>query len=134
MNFRSDIEKNIKRAAASGEPQWVGVGEKVELRVWRIEQFRVWPPIRNSPIIYHVIRFIILSYIGCSMAQSEIRTVSRRYMWIISKHVNINILVYLSYSTGDSYIVLNTYLKHKEDKKVTRNFSFYMRTICELTN
>jgi gelsolin len=43
--FGSDIEKNIKKAAAGGEPQWVGVGKQVELRVWRIEQFKVvaWP-------------------------------------------------------------------------------------------
>ena len=43
--FGSDLEKNIKKAAAEGEAQWRGVGHKVELRVWRIEQFKVveWP-------------------------------------------------------------------------------------------
>ena len=39
--FGSDLEKNIKKAAAEGEAQWRGVGHKVELRVWRIEQFKV---------------------------------------------------------------------------------------------
>jgi len=44
-NFGSELEKKIKKAAAEGEPQWKGIGEKVELRVWRIEQFKVvpWP-------------------------------------------------------------------------------------------
>lgn len=43
--FGSDIEKNIKAAAADGEPQWDGAGEKVGLQIWRIEQFKVkpWP-------------------------------------------------------------------------------------------
>lgn len=41
----SDLDHKIKQAAAQNEPQWTGVGEKVELRVWRIEQFIVkpWP-------------------------------------------------------------------------------------------
>lgn len=41
----SDLEKKIKKAAAEGEPQWVGVGKHPGLQVWRIEQFRVvkWP-------------------------------------------------------------------------------------------
>jgi len=42
-NFGSDLEKKIKEAAAKGEKQWKGIGEKVELRVWRIEQFKVKP-------------------------------------------------------------------------------------------
>ena len=41
----SDLDKKIRAAAANGEKQWKDVGEKVETRVWRIEQFRVvaWP-------------------------------------------------------------------------------------------
>lgn len=41
----SDLDHKIKAAAAAGEPQWRGVGERATLRVWRIEQFRVveWP-------------------------------------------------------------------------------------------
>jgi gelsolin len=43
--FGSELEKLIKLASADGEPQWTGVGETMELLVWRIEQFRVvpWP-------------------------------------------------------------------------------------------
>lgn len=43
--FGSDIEKKIKEAAAGGEAEWQGVGEKKGVLVWRIEQFRVvpWP-------------------------------------------------------------------------------------------
>ena len=43
--FGSDLEKRIKEASAAGEPQWDGVGDTLELLVWRIEQFRVvpWP-------------------------------------------------------------------------------------------
>ena len=43
--FGSDVEKKIKAAAADGEEQWSDVGQKVELRIWRIEQFKVveWP-------------------------------------------------------------------------------------------
>eukprot|EP00928_Gymnodinium_smaydae_P024941 TRINITY_DN20021_c0_g2_i1.p1 TRINITY_DN20021_c0_g2~~TRINITY_DN20021_c0_g2_i1.p1 ORF type:complete len:422 (-),score=92.31 TRINITY_DN20021_c0_g2_i1:62-1291(-) len=41
----SELDHQVKKAAAEGEPQWVGIGKQVELRVWRIEQFRVvpWP-------------------------------------------------------------------------------------------
>uniref|UniRef100_A0A7R9VD60 Gelsolin-like domain-containing protein n=1 Tax=Pseudictyota dubia TaxID=2749911 RepID=A0A7R9VD60_9STRA len=41
----SDLDKKIKKAAAENEPQWNHVGEAVELRVWRIEQFivKAWP-------------------------------------------------------------------------------------------
>ena len=41
----SDLDKKIRAAAAQGEAQWQHVGEKAEVRVWRIEQFRVvaWP-------------------------------------------------------------------------------------------
>ena len=62
----SDIDRKCKEAAANGEPQWTGCGEKVGLQVWRIEQFRVVP-------------------------------------WPKSKYGRFHI--------GDSYIVLNTYVK-----------------------
>lgn len=41
----SDLDRKIKAAAAKNEPQWTNVGENVELRIWRIEQFIVkpWP-------------------------------------------------------------------------------------------
>ena len=62
----SDIDRKCKEAAANGEPQWTGCGEKAGLQVWRIEQFRVVP-------------------------------------WPKSKYGRFHI--------GDSYIVLNTYVK-----------------------
>ena len=62
----SDIDKKCREAAANGEPQWTGCGEKAGLQVWRIEQFRVVP-------------------------------------WPKSKYGRFHI--------GDSYIVLNTYVK-----------------------
>ena len=33
----SDLDKKIRAAAAQGEAQWQHVGEKAEVRVWRIE-------------------------------------------------------------------------------------------------
>jgi len=39
--FGSDIEKNIKRHSAESEPAWQGTGQIVELRVWRINKFKV---------------------------------------------------------------------------------------------
>eukprot|EP00937_MAST-01D_sp_MAST-1D-sp2_P001995 g1995.t1 len=48
--FGSDLEKNIKKAAAEGEEQWKGAGSEVGLKVWRIEQFKVveWPRRRHG--------------------------------------------------------------------------------------
>lgn len=41
----SDIDHKVKAAAAQGEEAWDGMGEKPELRIWRIEKFQVkaWP-------------------------------------------------------------------------------------------
>jgi len=43
--FGSDLEKKIKAAAAAGEPQWKGCGQKEGVEIWRIEKFKVvpWP-------------------------------------------------------------------------------------------
>eukprot|EP01065_Artemidia_motanka_P026839 TRINITY_DN32073_c0_g1_i1.p1 TRINITY_DN32073_c0_g1~~TRINITY_DN32073_c0_g1_i1.p1 ORF type:complete len:410 (+),score=162.28 TRINITY_DN32073_c0_g1_i1:63-1232(+) len=44
-NFGTELEHNIKQAAADGEPAWDGVGQEEGVRIWRIEQFKVvaWP-------------------------------------------------------------------------------------------
>mmetsp|Transcript_5960 Transcript_5960/g.7891 ORF Transcript_5960/g.7891 Transcript_5960/m.7891 type:complete len:90 (-) Transcript_5960:32-301(-) len=41
----SDLDRKIKQAAAEGETQWTDVGNIVQLKVWRIENFIVkpWP-------------------------------------------------------------------------------------------
>ena len=43
--FGSDIERNVKKAAAEHENQWRGVAGVVGLKIWRIEKFQVvpWP-------------------------------------------------------------------------------------------
>ncbi|XP_044184185.1 gelsolin-like protein 2 [Acropora millepora] len=43
--FGSDIEKNVKKAAAETEKAWKGAGEKPGLEIWRIVKFEVkdWP-------------------------------------------------------------------------------------------
>lgn len=60
--FGSDLEKEIKKASAGGESAWRGLGNKEELKVWRIEKFKVvaWPKKKygqfhegDSYICYH---------------------------------------------------------------------------------
>lgn len=66
----SELDHKVKEAAADGEVAWDGIGEKVELKIWRIEKFHVveWPEEK-----------------------------------------------YGEFHTGDSYIVLNTYLKDPDN-------------------
>ena len=40
-NFGTEIEKNIKLAAAKGEKAWAETGKQVGLLIWRIEKFHV---------------------------------------------------------------------------------------------
>jgi len=44
-NLGSDLEKNVRQAAAGKEDAWKNAGKKVGLEVWRIEKFQVvsWP-------------------------------------------------------------------------------------------
>jgi len=44
-NLGSDLEKNVRQAAAGGEPAWKVAGKDVGLQIWRIEKFKViaWP-------------------------------------------------------------------------------------------
>jgi gelsolin len=50
--FGSDLEDNIKSAAAEGETAWDGLGQDVTLRVWRIEKFKVkaWPKNKHGKV------------------------------------------------------------------------------------
>lgn len=43
--FGSDVEKNVKKAAAETEKAWQGAGENPGLQIWRIVKFKVtdWP-------------------------------------------------------------------------------------------
>ncbi|KAJ3214670.1 hypothetical protein HDU67_001376 [Dinochytrium kinnereticum] len=44
-NLGTDMEKKARLTASQGEEAWKGVGTKIGLKVWRIEQFKVvaWP-------------------------------------------------------------------------------------------
>lgn len=43
--FGSDLERQVKKEAALGEPAWKGVGREPSLKIWRIVKFQVtdWP-------------------------------------------------------------------------------------------
>jgi len=43
--FGSDVEKEIKKHAAEGEPAWKTAGKSVGTQVWRVEKFQIreWP-------------------------------------------------------------------------------------------
>jgi len=43
--FGSDIEKEIKKHAANGEPAWKSAGKEPGIQVWRVEKFQIkeWP-------------------------------------------------------------------------------------------
>lgn len=43
--FGSDIEKEIKKHAADGEPAWKTAGKEPGIQVWRVEKFQIkeWP-------------------------------------------------------------------------------------------
>jgi gelsolin len=44
-NLGSDLEREVKKAAAETEQAWQGCGQKAGLEIWRIEKFKVihWP-------------------------------------------------------------------------------------------
>lgn len=104
MTFRgsvgSDLDRKIKQAAAGGESAWHGIGEKPELRVWRIEKFQVkpWPEDRygefhkgDSYIILHsykkgnseALSHDIYMWIGAESSQDEYGTAGTIKHWIV---------------------------------------------------
>eukprot|EP00179_Madagascaria_erythrocladioides_P018106 CAMPEP_0198328986 /NCGR_PEP_ID=MMETSP1450-20131203/15851_1 /TAXON_ID=753684 ORGANISM="Madagascaria erythrocladiodes, Strain CCMP3234" /NCGR_SAMPLE_ID=MMETSP1450 /ASSEMBLY_ACC=CAM_ASM_001115 /LENGTH=376 /DNA_ID=CAMNT_0044033153 /DNA_START=165 /DNA_END=1295 /DNA_ORIENTATION=+ len=44
-NFGTQLEKDVKKAAAETEPAWANAGKELGLLIWRIEKFKVvsWP-------------------------------------------------------------------------------------------
>jgi len=48
------LDHKIKKAAAENETQWENIGERVELRVWRIEKFCVVPWPKSKWGSFHV--------------------------------------------------------------------------------
>jgi len=59
--FGSNVEKELKKHAAESEPAWNGTGQQVEVRVWRINKFKVedWPK-RDYGKFYNGDSYIIL--------------------------------------------------------------------------
>jgi gelsolin len=83
------LDHKIKAAAASGEPQWEGLGDGPGLKVWRIEQFRVvpWPEsqygqfhtgdsyvVLNSYLVNDALKHDIHIWIGAESSQDEYGT------------------------------------------------------------
>jgi len=68
--FGSDLERNVKKAAAETETAWKGAGQKVGLQIWRVVKFKLesWPKEQ-----------------------------------------------YGEFYSGDSYVILNTYINPGED-------------------
>ncbi len=88
--FGSDIEKKIKEASAQGEHAWHGCGKRPELRVWRIEAFKVvhWSKVGyfhvgDSYIVLHsyykspgsdALAYDVFFWIGSESSQDEYAT------------------------------------------------------------
>lgn len=87
----SDLEKEVRKAAAENEPAWNNAGKKVGLEIWRIEKFQVvsWPKEQygkffsgDSYIVLHTykekdsdaLRWDVHFWIGMESSQDEYAT------------------------------------------------------------
>ena len=79
----SDLDHKIKKAAAEGEPQWTGIGEKAETRVWRIEQFRVvaWPKSKHGKFHVGDSYVVLHSFVADPTGRSP-KLAHDLYIWI----------------------------------------------------
>jgi len=83
-NVGSDIDKMIRKFVAEGEPAWEGVGRKPEMKIWRIEQFKVvaWDSNRYGEF-YNGDSYIVLN--TAKKAANSEALVWDIYYWIGSK-------------------------------------------------
>ena len=51
--FGSETEKNVKKAAAATEKQWVGAGKEAGMQIWRVEKFKIVPWPKESYGSFH---------------------------------------------------------------------------------
>lgn len=87
--FGSDIERNVKKAAAEHEDQWKGLAGVVGLRIWRIEAFQVvpWPKekygqfhkgdsyiVLNTYKVNNAIKYDVHFWLGSETTQDEAGT------------------------------------------------------------
>jgi gelsolin len=49
----SELDRKIKHAASELETAWEGMGQQAEVRVWRIEKFKVVPWAREKYGMFH---------------------------------------------------------------------------------
>jgi gelsolin len=68
----TDLEKNVRAAAAAGEPEWQTAGKEEGLQIWRIEKFQVkkWPKEEYGKF-----------YDGDSYIVLHTRKVNEKFVW-----------------------------------------------------
>jgi len=60
-NLGTELEKNVKAAAAQHEDAWKGIGKQVGIEIWRIQQFKVVPvPKQTYGQFYNGDSYIVL--------------------------------------------------------------------------
>ncbi|KAJ3340132.1 hypothetical protein HDU93_007357 [Gonapodya sp. JEL0774] len=117
----TDLEKKVRLSAAETEAQWRGVGEAVELRVWRIVNFKVVPvdPSHygqfftgdsyivlntwkepSAPKLYHDIHF----FLGLETTQDEAGTAAYKTVELDDCKL---IITWYSLNDGDVFVLDN---------------------------